>query len=55
MFSFCAIVIVSLLFTFGLVLWQRGYREINGDDEGTGIAWMSALAVFCIGLVGLLF
>lgn len=55
MFSLCAILIVSLLFTFGLVLWQRGYRELNGDDEGTGIAWMSAIAAFCVGLLGLLF
>jgi hypothetical protein len=55
MFSFCAIVVVSLLFAFGLVLWQRGYRELNGDDDGTGIAWTAAMAAFCVGLVGLLF
>jgi hypothetical protein len=55
MFSICAILIVSLLFTFGLVLWQRGYRALNGEDEGTGIAWMSAIVAFCVGLLGLLF
>lgn len=55
MFSFCAIVIVSGLFAFGLVLWQRGYRELNGDEEGTGIAWVSAGVAFCLGLFGLLF
>jgi hypothetical protein len=55
MFSFSATVIVSLLFSFGLVLWQRGYQELNGDDEGTGITWVSAGVAFCLALVGLLF
>jgi len=55
MFSLCAIVIVSLLLAFGIVLWQRGYRNLNGDDEGTGIAWMSAMAAYGVALIGLLF
>ena len=55
MFLFCTIVVATLLLAFGLVLWQRGYRELNGDDEGTGIAWMSTIAAFFVGLIGLLF
>jgi len=55
MFSFCAILVAALLFSFGLVLWQRGYRELNGDDEGTGIAWISAVVAFCGGLFAFLF
>lgn len=54
MFAACAVVAALLLLVFGLVLWTRGYQALNGDDEGTGIAWMSAAAAFCIGLLGLL-
>lgn len=55
MFSICAIVGATLLLCFGFVLWTRGYREINGDSEGTGVAWISAMLAFSIGLLGLLF
>jgi hypothetical protein len=55
MFSLCAAVIATLLLAFALVLWQRGYRELNGDDEGTNIARMSTIVAFCVGVVGLLF
>jgi hypothetical protein len=55
MFSFCAISVVVLLFSFGLVLWQRGYRELNGDDEGIRMAWISAIVAFCGGLFAFLF
>ena len=54
MFSICAIVITVALLVFGIVLWTRGYRELNGDDEGTGVAGISALIGFTIGMLGLL-
>jgi hypothetical protein len=52
-FAVFALVALLLLF-FGLVLWRRGYHAQNGDDEGTGVAHISAMIGFCVGLLVLL-
>jgi hypothetical protein len=43
-----------MVFIFCLVLWRRGYRQINEDDEGTGFACVVAILAFAIGLGALL-
>jgi hypothetical protein len=45
----CAVLVVALLFWAGLSLWRRGYRLMNGDDEGTGVGQALALIGFCAG------
>jgi hypothetical protein len=45
---------LSMVFVFGLVLWRRGYRQINEDDEGTGVVLAVGIVVFAIGLGALL-
>ena len=55
MFLRCTVLLASLLFWCALTLWRQGYSKINGDDEGTGAAWVSAKLAFFIGLLGLLF
>jgi hypothetical protein len=51
----CAVLVMALLFSAGLILWRRGYRLMNGDDEGTGVGQALALVGFCAGGVVLLF
>jgi hypothetical protein len=51
----CAVLVVALLFSASLGLWRRGYRLMNGDDEGTGVGYASALMGFCTGGLVLLF
>ena len=51
----CEVLVVALLFWACLRLWRRGYRLMNGDDEGTGVGQALALIGFCAGGLVLLF
>lgn len=45
---------LSFCFVFVLVLWRRGYRELDEDGEGTGVAAAVALVAFAVGVVSVL-